>query len=523
MRRCVPSHGGIGGGSGVVCFLLAALAMAASDEEASLRAKGVFRGSVVPRSQGPRQQFTQVAAQAAGARVPRSQVKCFGRKQHQPRWCEYQDVYLDTATLTLLFLDPDGVKSGNTVCQPDWPATCSREVAGANGTEVRPDDLCSDVKVTPVARLPNTTLWVGQTHVTVSVVDGFHSNFVHSFFEWAFSVAWVHAEYARRWGFVADDFTLLLAGPRVQEQANKFADAITVTGDGSLQGFMAKLLSLVAHRKVLHGNAPGLKHNLPAGVVWLPRVLVGGRSGRSPWNHDTYTEPRSVSTYDGAFSRAAKSAAFVNFIERFIDMTPAPSRMAPTYAKIADEGYIYVINRDEDPTTERGLYRTVSNIGSLHSTLKAKFGDAVADEVFTFNTITGSRDQAVQTMRKVRILVAPHGANLANLAFLPPGAGLVELAVKGHMKRPMMYDEIAKLSSVEYAAVFSGGSKWGSGPIVANINEVVVAVAGMLERTTVAKRAEARAKVQKQIETPIDSRLDLDRSCRAVTEPDQAW
>ena len=508
------------GGSGAACLLLASLATLAASDEAVV-AKGLFRGSVVPRSRGPRQQFAEVAAQAAGTRVPQSQVKCFGLQEHQPRWCEYQDVYLDTATHTLLFLDPNGVASSRAFCQPDWPATCSKEVAAANGRTPSPDDMCSNIKIESVARLPNKTLWVGQTHVTVSIQDGFHANFVHSWFEWAFSVAWVHAEYARRWGFVADDFTLLFEGPRVREHENKFADALD--GAGSLQGFMAKLLPLVAHRKVLHGSLPGLKHNMPAGVVWLPRVLIGGRSGRSPWNHDTYTEPRPASPYDGAFSRAVKSAAFVNFIERFIDLTPAPSRAAPAYPRISNESYIYVINRDEDPTTERGLYRTVSNVDSLHRALMAKFGDAVAGEVLTFNTITGTRARAVQVMRKVRVLIAPHGANLANLAFLPPGAGLIELAVKGHKKRPMMYDEIAKLSSVEYAAVFSGGSKWGSGPIVANVNEVIAAMPGMLERTSAAKRAEATAKVQRQIEAPIDSRLDPDRSCHTTAAPDQVW
>jgi hypothetical protein len=68
--------------------------------------------------------------------------------------------------------------------------------------------------------------------------------------------------------------------------------------------------------------------------------------------------------------------------------------------------------------------RFIANSGALEAAIRARFGGEDI-RLLSFEGLDFA--EQVRSLHDVRLLVAPHGAGLTNLVFLPPGAALVEV------------------------------------------------------------------------------------------------
>lgn len=122
--------------------------------------------------------------------------------------------------------------------------------------------------------------------------------------------------------------------------------------------------------------------------------------------------------------------------------------------------------------------------------------------VVEFEEFDHSVALAVQWMRRARVIIAPHGANLANIAFMQPGTAIFELAVAGHKHRSLMYERVARASRVHYDRAFTKGSYWGDGPITVEVkhnNDMFVQIDRLIELTKPQSRGHARAEVARML------------------------
>jgi hypothetical protein len=343
-------------------------------------------------------------------------------------------------------------------------------------------------------------------------------NFAHYFIEWGFMVGWLHAIYFGSWAYTASNIVLFIDGHKAREAMSMpgatrdfpaFADIDS--GGGSGGGFVSRIVRSVANPVVLHSGAvggPDEKARGPPGVMWMPRAIVGGDHGMSLWNHETYTEPRPANRFDELYPALAKARPYQNYIARFVAANAGtssgiPARHDPTYSQIAEDDapYIFLINRKPDHSTPRGMMRTVSNVKQLHFELQKRYGvAAVHPEIIHFSDFVDSVSDTIDLLRQVRVMIAPHGANLANIGFMVPGAGMLELGVSGHSGHPMMFEAVANANSIAYEVSYCGGDHWGAGPITAKINsELWSKVDKLLDATHPTARATARAKVAQNL------------------------
>jgi len=84
--------------------------------------------------------------------------------------------------------------------------------------------------------------------------------------------------------------------------------------------------------------------------------------------------------------------------------------------------------------------------------------------------------EQVRTFGSARLVVAVHGAALTNLLFCPPGATLVELFARDHIKSPYLW--IASRLGLRYVPVFGSDSDFRQGFTLLP-SEVVAAVEGL--------------------------------------------
>lgn len=240
------------------------------------------------------------------------------------------------------------------------------------------------------------------------------------------------------------------------------------------------------------------------------------------WNKKTYTEPRPQHAFDDMYDIQVKTRAFVNYGQRTAQFAASvqhrsdtlPMRGDSSYTTISEEKhYIQLVTRRPNPGTDRGMYRVVSNIHEVHAKLISTFGQAVNPKLFDFDMFAFSVNATVELLRGTRILIAPHGAGLANIVYMPPGSGVIEMAVRGHKKHPMMYKTIAEASSVLYQASYCKGSQWGDSPIIANSGEIVSLVKAMLLETTAELRVAAREHVNDLLKTYSPPQEPQDMSC----------
>ena len=91
--------------------------------------------------------------------------------------------------------------------------------------------------------------------------------------------------------------------------------------------------------------------------------------------------------------------------------------------------------------------RSISNSGAVEAALRKRFGVDVRTVAFDGLAFA----EQVVALHDVRLLVAPHGAGLTNLVFLPPNAALVEVFPL-HWRPEDYFDSLARSCGVWYGA-----------------------------------------------------------------------
>jgi hypothetical protein len=213
------------------------------------------------------------------------------------------------------------------------------------------------------------------------------------------------------------------------------------------------------------------------------------------------------------------------FADANVKETQFPHRGEKRYSMINNESYIFILNRKADPNSDRGMYRTVSNIEELHQQAIKRYGKAVHPVVVNIDDILGTMDETIAHFRHIRILVAPHGANLGNVAFLPAGAAVLELGVEGHRQHAMMFEAVAKSYDLRYGVSYCGGAHWGDGPIQAHLGDKPIkgwpplwkTLERLLRETEAGAREEARIRVHNNIE--VLSKLSTRPAWSAAADP----
>jgi hypothetical protein len=97
---------------------------------------------------------------------------------------------------------------------------------------------------------------------------------------------------------------------------------------------------------------------------------------------------------------------------------------------------------------EKAGRRRVSNESELWSRLEAQGFSKIFTEDLSWK-------EQINAFAKAKVIVAPHGAGLANLAFCPPGVRVVELFNRAYVN-PCFW-RLAGLKNLDYRPVVSGG------------------------------------------------------------------
>ena len=106
-----------------------------------------------------------------------------------------------------------------------------------------------------------------------------------------------------------------------------------------------------------------------------------------------------------------------------------------------------VLQRGAIALLERRGSRNIVNIDEVREALLKRFGVPV--RMLSFEGLTFG--EQVRALHDVRLLVAPHGAGLTNLVFLPPGAALVEIFPL-HWRPGLYFDSLAESCGVWHGA-----------------------------------------------------------------------
>lgn len=140
-------------------------------------------------------------------------------------------------------------------------------------------------------------------------------------------------------------------------------------------------------------------------------------------------------------------------VPRLISGPGAPSRRALDLI----DGFTAPLGREKSPVGERLYFtreqagrRRVKNEAELRGALEALGFTKVKLEEMTW-------DEQIAACRRARVVVAPHGAGLANLAFCAAGTRVVELVNRTYYNPG--YWRLAALRGLDYRAVISSGEE----------------------------------------------------------------
>ena len=276
-----------------------------------------------------------------------------------------------------------------------------------------------------------------------------HDCFAHAFVEHLFERYWLAAEYFRSWNYDRSRIGFFVDGKHVKEGtkgASRMRRVITNTGN------VADFFS-IPNRLVSNGLTFD-RENLPSLVrrttryVRFSRVFVGGRLGRSIWTREMYGVTRLHQESDNEYTNEERRTAYLHFIEYLGSGLGFPSRLSPSREEGLSEGKILVLNRESD--------RRLQNAGKLQRALAKSFPGQVHDRVVTPSEMT--LESLARIIRSSIIVITPHGAHMANLAFLLPGRAVIEVQGQGCFAQGsnrLCYSNFAWFSGIRHVRVSS--------------------------------------------------------------------
>ena len=317
----------------------------------------------------------------------------------QARTCVYENLYYDSEADEFQFYAPKG---------GDDLQLCPVMLRGYYLWQPR---VVRELRSTSNLGEHNRTLQVDQIH---------HPCFAHAFLENTFMLYWSASEHFGRWDFNPGDVTRFIDGhlQRQHKRAeNRFRRSYDQTG--KVTDFYGRIQKLVARPEALFAGHQEFKR---FSISRFHTVLVGGTGGRTIWTHNTYSKERPALRVDAEFSDQEKVTAFLNYFDHLARAEGYPSRSIRTPEEQKRADFIMLFNRE-------GGARSISNAGAVLNSLKSAFGGRVYPKIVTpaehkFPDIIGF-------MRKVAILITPHGAQIGNAGFMLPGSVLIEVQAKG--------------------------------------------------------------------------------------------
>lgn len=315
----------------------------------------------------------------------------------QARTCVYRDLYYDSASNEFLFYAPDkDVK------------LCAVLLRGS---------YLWQPKV--VHELPQTRQ-LGELNRTIQVDQIHHPCFAHAFLENSFMLYWSASEYFGRWDYNPSDVTRFIDG-HLHRQHKRAENRFRRTFDqsGKATDFYGRVHNLLAQPETLFAGHRDLKSY---SLSRFHTVLVGGSGGRTIWNHRTYSTARPALKVDAEFSNDEKSTAFLNFFDHLARTAGYPSRSVRAPDEMQAKGLVLVFNRE-------GKSRSLTNANAVLTALKGEFGSRVHPNIVTPQDL--KLPDIIGFMRKVSILITPHGAQIGNAGFMLPGSGLIEVQAHG--------------------------------------------------------------------------------------------
>ena len=347
----------------------------------------------------------------------------------QARTCVYENLYYDSAAEEFLFYAPGDSAEMK---------LCTVMLRGYYLWEPR-----------VVTALPSAAQ-LGDHNRTLQVDQIHHPCFAHAFLENTFMLYWSASEYFGRWDYEPSEVTRFIDGhlksqhKRAQNRFKRSYDQI-----GRVTDFYGRIQKLVARPETLFAGHQDLKR-FP--LSRFHTVLVGGSGGRTIWTHNTYSKERPALQVDKEFEDEEKVTAFLNYFDHLARAEGFPSRSVRSADEKPGDGMILLFNRE-------GGSRSISNAGNVLGALKAAFGKRVHPKIVTpaelrFPHIIGF-------MRKVAIIVTPHGAQIGNAGFMLPGSVLIEVQAKGCFKLAQdrtisngnCYKHFARYAGLGYANV----------------------------------------------------------------------
>lgn len=192
--------------------------------------------------------------------------------------------------------------------------------------------------------------------------------------------------------------------------------------DGLVGDFFQLVQPLISARKSYHAGHAALAG---ARYTQFRGVLAGGWAGRSIWDSRTYwlnsASFRPPMAYDDAFSWEEKRSALLQYYDAICRNAGFPPRSLGPQSpdEVAQAGRVLVLNRE-------GRHRAIENDKDLVKALQARLGDPRVEPRVLYAD-RARLPHIIGQLRTAAVVITTHGAQMANLGFLLPGRGVVEV------------------------------------------------------------------------------------------------
>ena len=312
------------------------------------------------------------------------------------RTCHFTNLYYDGETSKFLFY-------GSAL-----PRECQAVLPGM-----------SKWPVETVDSLPERERQVFQDDVLVC--PQLHGAFAHGFLELLFTAYWIMAEIQSSWD--PKPWTLFYDGYLGQLHSAAFQQKYDRCKGTAKAGWLRVWATRIVHPRRLYRGLPALSQ----GLTRFPSLVVSGQGGRSPWHGASYSTMRSFLVSDLEFSRAEKTAAFLRYFDKVEASVMPRQRYGPTkldrlnQTTIARFFNVIILNREAKYA--RALEKVSAIAGAIERVIPSARVTAT-----TPSKLKGEYPvNIIRLLRNASLIVSPHGAQLAHVAFAPAGAAVLEI------------------------------------------------------------------------------------------------
>lgn len=180
-----------------------------------------------------------------------------------------------------------------------------------------------------------------------------------------------------------------------------------------------------------------------------------------------YVVPELTAAQAESLLRAGiRDDQLLSLTDRFVQFSRlyVPSRGLERIYRFSRAGVAYLRSLGPESKPKRRLYLTRKNSGRRRIENESEVVEMLSSHGFAAVAAeTLSFDQQVELFSQARAIVAPHGAGLANIAFMPPGGAVLEVQPEGlDYAGSAMYRSLAAVAEQRYGALVGRGAARGS-------------------------------------------------------------